>query len=158
MEIITLGRFISFYKFCADVFNDKDLEDEYYLLLSIKDLRNAVAHNNCLINSLLPNTTVYKTNFNVNRELSRIGIKKGIRNRKMSNIRVQQIITLLYTHKKLVKSIGIYNHQCESLNNTVKRMFRHIDYYTSNETIVTTFNFLKLVIDKWFPYEYTEST
>jgi len=40
-----IGRFINFYRFCAKTINDKKLVDNYYLLLSIKDLRNATAHN-----------------------------------------------------------------------------------------------------------------
>lgn len=152
IEIITFGWFISFYRYCAEeVFEDRRLLNEAYLLLASKDLRNAVAHNNCLINNLLPNTIKHKTNFGVSNALGQIGITKSIRESKMSNVRVQQIVTLLYTHKKLVSSMGIYEHQCEMLDYTVQRMFRNINYYSSNETILTTFNFLKKVIDKWFP-------
>lgn len=158
VEIITFGRFVSFYQFCATNFNDSNLEDEYYLLLSTKTLRNAVAHSNCIINNLSPNTSSYKTNYELNRELSKIGISKDIRSRKMSNVRVQQIITLLYTHKKLVTSSGVHKSQCEAINKTIERAFHHIEYYVNNETISTTFNFLKIVIDNWFKSEYNIDT
>lgn len=158
VEIITFGRFVSFYQFCAANFDDSNLEDEYYLLLSTKTLRNAVAHSNCLINNLLPNTSIYNTNYGLNRELSKIGISKSIRDRKMSNVRIQQIVTLLYTHKKLVTSSGVHKNQCEALSKTIERAFRHIEYYVGNETILTTFNFLKIVIDNWFKYEYNDIT
>lgn len=158
VEIIPFGRFISFYSFCADRFHDNKLKDEYYLLKSIKDLRNATAHNNCIINDLTPNNSKYRTKFCVNRELSKIGISKSKRDLKMSNTRIQQIVTLLYNHKRLVSSDGVHQYQSKTLNTIVERMFHHIDYYEKNETITTTFKFLKLVIDKWFPFAYNEST
>jgi abortive infection bacteriophage resistance protein len=154
IEIITFGRFISFYKFCADRFNDKNLLDDYYLLLATKGLRNAVAHNNCVINDLSPSTKIHKTNFAINRELSAAGISKDIRDRKMSNVRIQQIITLLYTHKKIVLSEGVHRHQQKEPQSVTNRMFHHIDYYSTNETISTTFHFFQQVIDKWFLYDY----
>lgn len=159
IEIITFGWFITFYIYCAkNVFEDRKLENEAYLLLASKDLRNAVAHNNCLINNLLPNTIKRATNYYVSNELSRIGVTKSIRDKKMSNVRIQQIVTLLYTHKKIVTSPGINEHQCDVLNETIQRMFRNIDFYSSNETIFTTFKFLKYVIDKWFPCSYNVNT
>lgn len=151
MEIIPFGRFINFYRFCAKTINDKRLLDNYYLLLSIKDLRNATAHNNCLINDLSPHTSRFNTNYRISHELSKLGITKAIRNKKMSNARIQQIVTLLYTHKKIIKSEGVISHQSEVLNATVTRMYKHIEYYENNEMITTNFGFLKTIIDNWYP-------
>ena len=159
VEVIPFGRFIMFYKYCADYFQDKKLTDEYYLLLSVKVLRNASAHSNCIINDLSPNTTVRQTSNEVNIALGNIpAISKTIRRRKMSNARIQQIITLLYTHKKIVTSSGVHEHQCQVLHDVLWRMFHHIDYYATNDTIKTTFNFIKVVIDNWFPTEYNTDT
>jgi len=151
MEIIPFGRFINFYRFCAKTINDKKLVDNYYLLLSIKDLRNATAHNNCLINDLSPQTTEYKTNFRISQELSKLGITKEIHGKKMSNARIQQIVTLLYTHKRIIKSDGVIKHQSEVLNAVVTRMYEHIEYYEHNQMITTNFGFLKTIIDNWYP-------
>lgn len=152
VEVITFGRLISFYLFCGDYLSIKDLVDDGYLLLSTKAFRNAAAHSNCLINDLSPGNTQHKTNYGLNRELMRLtGMSKEIRDRKMSNVRMQQIVTLLFTHKKLVKSDGTREHQGKVLNELMERMFRNIDYYQSNDSITTNFNFLKLIIDNWFP-------
>lgn len=45
LELVSFGSFIYFYKFCADKFDDKKMMDEFYLLQSVKSLRNACAHN-----------------------------------------------------------------------------------------------------------------
>lgn len=153
VEVITFGRFVYFYLFCADRFNDKALKNEGYLLISTKLFRNAVAHNNCLINDLSPNTSIHKTRYEISKALGKIGFSKEIHSKKMSNVRIQQMVTLFYTHKLLVTSTGIHNHQCDALSALVDRIFRNYDYYSTNGTISTTFNFLKLVIDNWFPNE-----
>jgi len=160
VEVISLGRFISFYYFCSQKFSDKDIHDDYFLMLAIKDLRNAAAHNNCLSNDLHSGTSSRDSNYNVTRELGKIeNISKTERKRKMSNIRVQQIVTLLYTHKKLIASAGVYEHRAIALQELISnRIFRNISYYSDNDTITTTFNFLKKVVDSWYPVAYTKST
>lgn len=163
IEIIPFGRFIAFYRFCADRFSSKELTkeltDEHYLLKSIKDLRNACAHNNCILNYLLPNTANIRPNLTIMDELSEMGISKETRRKKMSNARILQIVTLLYTHKRLVTSAGVHHHQSEMLCDVVsQRMFRHIDYYIQTPTITTTFCFLQKVVDNWFPFAYNSDT
>ena len=159
VEIISFGRFISFYGFCAKRLKNEDLLDDYHLMLAVKDLRNAAAHNNCLLNDLRPGTSTKQTNNRLQNELGSVEKSKMTRKRKMSNIRVQQIATLLYTHKKLVISPGIQKHQSERLHAIISKcFFRNIDYYENNPTIKTTFEFLRKVIDNWFPLEYNPDT
>lgn len=159
VEIIPFGRLVAFYRYCADYLNDSALADDHYLLLSAKGLRNAAAHSNCIINDLSRGTSVRRTNNAVINALAKIsGISKETRRKKLSNARIQQIVTLLYSHKKFVTSEGVHNHQCEVLHDVVDRMFQHIDYYATNDTITTTFNFIKLVVDNWFPVAYNSDT
>lgn len=44
LELTSFGSFIYFYKFCADKFDDKKMVGDFYLLQSVKSLRNACAH------------------------------------------------------------------------------------------------------------------
>ena len=159
VEIIPFGRFVAFYRFCSDYLNSKTMTNEYYLLLSAKELRNATAHSNCILNDLSPNTSLYRPNLEVLGALSQItGVSKEIRRKKMSNARIQQIITLLYSHRKFVTSEGVREHQCDALHDVVNRMYHHFDYYANNDTISTTFSFVKIVIDNWFPSAYNTDT
>lgn len=160
VEIIPFGRFVAFYRYCiSDYLKDPALVDDYYLLLSVKGLRNAAAHSNCIINDLSPRTSTRRTNNAVIDAVSKIpGVSKEVRRKKLSNARIQQIVTLLYSHKKFVTSEGVHNHQSEVLHDVVERMFHHIDYYATNDTITTTFNFIKLVVDNWFPLAYNCGT
>ena len=159
VEIISFGRFTFLYKFCADRLDSRDMLDDYYLMLAVKSLRNATAHNNCILNDLRPDTIEHGTNYGVNKGLSNIGVTKAMRKRKMSNIRIQQIITLFYAHNKMVTSVDIKEHQAKELHDLVSaRMFRNIEQYANNDTITTTFSFLKKVVDKWYPIAYNKGT
>ena len=87
------------------------------------------------------------------RELSNIScIGSGQRKNKMSNDRVQQIVTTLYAHKELA-SKGVSEHRARSLALFVERMNEHIDYYRGNPQVLTGFEFLTKVIDSWFPID-----
>ena len=70
VEVISFGRFINFLYFCADYFNEKEFKTDFFLLKDIKRIRNAAAHNNCLIHNLRPNTAKQRTNNIVSKFLS----------------------------------------------------------------------------------------
>ena len=147
--IIPFGSFISFLKFCGEYFNEKEMTDHFFLLKDVKRLRNAAAHNNCLIHNLLPNTAKHKTNYKVSRFLadSKFGISKDMRTRRMSNSAVNDIITLIYAHLTIVSSSGNVKAQGKNLKEIIDRCYKHIDYYKNNDTILSTFSFLKKVVD-----------
>lgn len=159
LEIIPFGRLVSFYKFFADRYSNKTMQDNYYILLTCKEIRNACAHNSCILNELNANTQKHKTSYKVAKELSLIpSLSKTTRTRKMSNAHIQQIVTLLYFHKQIVTSSGVHSNRSKQLHELIKRMHRNIQYYDNNENIKTSFEFLKLIVDNWFETTYTINT
>lgn len=97
LEIIPFGRLVSFYKFCAARFNDQPMMKNFYLLRTCKEIRNAAAHSNCILNDLRANTASRKADMTVANALTATnGITKGSRKNRMSNARMQQIVTLFY--------------------------------------------------------------
>ena len=150
VEILSFGSFIHFYKFCADKFDDTSMTDNVYLFLTIKKVRNASAHNNCLLNDLTMKTNTYKVNYGLSRNLSSMGIKYWQRRQKMACERTAQIVTCLYAHKQIVTSSGTHNHIASRLHEFSERLFRDFDY-SFNPTIRTTFQVFQKVIDNWFP-------
>lgn len=151
LELIPFGRMLSFYGFCAKRFNDRKMKNQYFMLLSCKDVRNAAAHSSCIINDLHINNQQRNPQYQVLNELSKIkDISKDIREKRMSNARIQEIVTLLYVHNVIVTSNGVHKKAVAQLADFEKRMMKHIDYYTSNDLILANFYFLKTVIDKWY--------
>lgn len=151
VEIIPFGRLVAFYGFCADRFAEKSMKDNFYRLLTCKEIRNASAHSNCILNDLKARTASHGTNAAVTSELMRIKrMNTNFRKNRMSNARIQQIVTLLYMHKIMVGSESIRKTESEELQKIMKRMDRNCGYYESNLMIRGTFDFLKMVVDNWF--------
>lgn len=158
MEVVTFGTFTYFYKFCAKKFGDQDMVDDFYLLQSVKGLRNACAHNNCIINDMRAGKPRHKARYAVMEALGEVdGVGAGQRRSKMSNERFQQIVTTLYMHKHLASS-GIYKHRCSELAKFVERVNRHLDYYVGNDQVLSGFYFLTKVIGAWFPVPIVEES
>ena len=151
IEVISFGSFLYFYKFCAGRFGDRRMLDEFYLLQAVKSLRNACTHNNCILNSLCAGKPMHKPRYAVMQELSTIpDIGYYQRKSKMSNDRIQQIVTTLYVHRNLA-SQGVLEHRASSLSAFTHRMNEHIDYYRGNLQVYSGFVFLTKVIEAWFP-------
>lgn len=154
IEIVPFGRLVAFYGFCADRFSDKSMKDTFYRLLTCKEIRNALAHSNCILNNLKAKTAAHSTNAAVTSELMKIkGMNTNFRKNRMSNARIQQVVTLLYTHKDMVESEGIKRSESEDLKKIMERVDKNYDYYNTNPMIKGTFDFLKLVVDSWFKSE-----
>ena len=150
VEVIPFGRLIKFYRFVADKLQDRKMIDESYMLMDVRELRNACAHNNCIINDLKAYTSQYSANYRVLNAVAKIGVSKKVRDNKLSNIRMKQLITLLYLNKNIVTSEGVLKHQTESLQKLKGRIEHHIDYYDTNQLIQTNFRFLNKIIDNWY--------
>lgn len=151
LEIIPFGQMISFYKFCSDRFRDKKMQNNFYLLLACKDIRNACAHNSCVLNDLSAGNAVTRAKAGVHKALSKIpALSKNVRSKKMSNERIQQIITLLYTHSEIVTSPGVKLKTAEKVKKLSARISKNASYYDNNLLIKTSFEFLITVIDNWF--------
>lgn len=151
VEIISFGSFNEFYRFCALRLKNKEMQQTYSMLMEVKSLRNASAHNNCILNDLCTKDTTHQTQYQVSTELGKIqGISKQKRITKMENPRIRQIVTLLYAHKIIVNSSGVHKHMCLRLKEMSDRLFRDFDY-ASNPTVSSTFAFIQLIVDAWFP-------
>lgn len=151
LEVVPFARVVDFYKFCADRFQDKRMNSLYFQLLACKDIRNAAAHSSCILNDLHLNTAQHKTSYEINYELAHAkGISRSQYSKRMTNARMQQIVTLLYVHKEVIKSDGVHEKACNMLYGLKQRMNKNINYYDTNELIKKTIDFLGKIIDNWF--------
>lgn len=151
LEVIPFGRLVSFYEFCARRFDDDKMLAMYYCLLTCKDVRNAAAHSSCILNDLHRKTAIHRASNNINRAIVKSGrVSKKTFKSCMSNARLQAIVTLLYTHKKVVTSEGVHKKMCSLLQEFKDRMFVNADYYSKNPLIATSFKFISDIIDIWY--------
>ena len=123
----------------------------YYCLLACREIRNAAAHSNCILNDLHVSNSVHRASYEVMNSLARIPtLSATSRSKKMSNDRIREFVTLLYTHKALVSSEGVHNKTSVKLREFLARMNKNKRYYSKNNLIESSFGFIEKVIDFWF--------
>lgn len=151
IEVLSFGEFINLYKLYFSQYPSKNNMSK--LLWSSRMMRNAAAHNNCLLNSLKkPYTYDSKTiskNWEVARFVSDIpGIREDARVKKMANPVIHDFLVTLYLFDRVVSSEMVKSHTFKELKkNVTERFSKHAEYYSKNEVIKSSFDFLSKVVD-----------
>ena len=149
VEIMSFGEFIELYQLYYSKYPSKDSDFSSYLW-SIKFLRNAAAHNNCLLNTLKApyHVSIHQTK-GIQLELSKIkNISKNSRNKWMSNPVIHDFVVLVFVYLKLVKSTGIKRSGIDQLTKLFnERMPRNKEYFTKNNVITESYHFVSKVIN-----------
>lgn len=91
LEIITFGELVNFYDFYTNEYKLKDENKDVYILRDIVKLRNAVAHNNCILSELNMKKNKYPPSYKIIQFLNNCNIGKDTRSKKLSNSRIRQI-------------------------------------------------------------------
>ena len=149
LEMISFGQFIYFYGYCAERFDNARMRDKKYMLLSVRKIRIAAAHNNCLINDMHTYPTQHKISLVILKELSSIGINQKQRYKRMHSERIYLITLCLFLHKECVPSSGTNQIVSKKLYELSNRFFRDFDY-KDNNLIQSTFSFIQKLIDTWY--------
>ena len=119
-------------------------------LWSVKFLRNASAHNNCIINSLkAPYQVSLRKNRDILYQVSTIKtISQKSRDTWMKNPVVHDFIVLIYVYLNVIKSDGIKKKGIQDLKWLFdERMVRHKDYFEKNNNIVESYRFTSKCVD-----------
>jgi hypothetical protein len=151
VEVLSFGEFISLYQLYFSYYQEENSVSNE--LMPIKFIRNAAAHNNCLINSLkIPCKADFSPNLKVTNAISRIpGIKAGSREKKMKNPVIHDFIALLYVLLYVlcqICSAKTVKHTFEELEILfTERMTKHGDYFSKNQNIISSYEFVKKIID-----------
>ena len=151
LEMIPFGRLVSFYTFCAKRYGDSRMKEKSFVLRTCGKIRNASAHNSCVLNDLRPSHSSRYPCYSVQEALSEIpGLSDSLRRRKMRNDRLQQIATLFYAHTAFVTSAGVRKKASDLLHDLSSRMDRNPSFYAKNDLVRSSFDFLKIIISSWF--------
>ena len=148
VELVSFGELAHLCGFYNQIYNRNVLGFDNRLLNSVRDLRNASAHNNCLINQLnmKNNTPLDEIRKYVENNKS---IGTTSRNKKLSNKFMYDFVTLIYVYFKIVQSEKMKDHKKQEIKTLFEeRIARHADYFESNLLIKSSFDFLKKVVDK----------
>lgn len=124
---------------------------ERVLLNSVRDIRNASAHSNCLINNLSPGTN--KPHGTIVNYISEIAnINKDTCKKKLSNKFVYDFVCLLCAYNIYIIPTTTRKKRFTELNKLFNdRMLRHKDWFIQNNRISSTYNFCKKILDVFAP-------
>lgn len=148
LEIITFGELVNFYDFYTNEYKLKDENKDVYILRDIVKLRNAVAHNNCILSELNMKKNKYSPSYKIIQFLNNCNIGKDTRSKKLSNSRIRQITYTLYMFNEIVTSDGIKNNVKKDINELFfDRIIKHKEYYNNNELLKSIYCYFKKIIE-----------
>lgn len=147
VELISFGGLAYLCSFYSKKY-DIDLADNI-LLNSVRDIRNAAAHSNCLINYLLPGNN--KAHNNVVSRVKKISdISKNARDKKLSNKFIYDFTCLLFAYDEIVTSSETKRIRMLELQDLFnKRMLQNKNWFNNNNLITSSYVFMKKILDSF---------
>lgn len=148
-ELIDFGGLCKLYKTYLQTYPDRQLP-KYNFVYCIRNLRNASAHSNCLINKIPSHSG------NINADINNIVAKiPTISNSsRLKYLRVQPIhdfTILLYWYSNFVKSEGLQKtRKAELYELFFRRMLEHRDYFIQNNYITYAYLFCSKLVRYFF--------
>lgn len=147
MEIITFGELVNFYEYFSREYNLKKEINNVFILREIVKLRNAVAHNSCVLCELGKKDNKYALDYRIVNYLNNCGIGKETRNNKSSNSRIKQMTYTLYMFNEIVTSTGVKSNVVEDINKLFYgTIILHKEYYNNNELLKSIYNYFDKII------------
>ncbi|MBE6140422.1 MAG: Abi family protein [Firmicutes bacterium] len=151
LEIITLGELVNFYEFFSKEYQLKKEIKNIFILREIVKLRNAVAHNSCVLCDLDKKDNEYAPDFKIVNYLNLCGIGKETRNNKLSNSRIKQMTYTLYMFNEIVTSDGVKRNVITDINELFyERIILHKEYYNNNELLKSIYAYFDKIIKKYY--------
>ncbi|MDD4569461.1 MAG: Abi family protein [Tepidanaerobacteraceae bacterium] len=151
VEALSFGDFTKLYQLYYSKYETKGSMEKY--LWSVRFLRNAAAHNSCLLNSLrIPYSKKVKPNMRIMNFLSKIdGISREARNSKMKNPVVHDFVVTLFVFNNVTTSEKIKKKTMEELKGLIDgRFIANKEFFRKNQLIISYYDFVKKVIDYFY--------
>ena len=151
LEIITFGELVNFYEFFSKEYDLKIEIKNVFILREIVKLRNAVAHNSCVLSDLDKKDNNFAPDYKIVNYLKSCNIKKETRDNKLSNSRIRQITYTLYMFNEIVTSTGIKKNITKDISNLFyERIILHKEYYNNNELLKSIYTYFNKIIKKYY--------
>lgn len=148
MELLSFGDFIDFYNSYYAKNNTTNAFKP--LLRPIKFLRNAAAHNNCLINNLSVKDETFTPTDSLNTRIGKIpGIQPKALHRNMGNKIIHDFVALIVVYNEVASPNArvLVMERLATLFN--ERISQNAEYFVKNQTISSSYKFVKKVVDNY---------
>ncbi len=144
IELLSFGNFIKFYEFYNKTFYPDDKDKIEKLLWNIRIIRNAVAHNNCLLNNISLKDKIQKNN-NLSQILSTSSYTRNLYKQNKNKKLLYDIIAVLYVYFSITTN---EDHKTEIKNELEEKIYNRVTqngYFIKNKDISDFFELLKIV-------------
>lgn len=148
VEVLSFGDFTKLYQLYYEKYETLGSVEQH--LWSVRFLRNAAAHNSCLLNSLkTPYSRKIIPNKEVNIFISKIdGISPDVRKRRMVNPVIHDFIVTLYVFNKISTSKALKMSTNTELKDLLdNRFINKSEFFETNQLIVSYYKFVKNIVD-----------
>lgn len=147
VELVSFGDLLYFCTFYKETYGTKIVNN--MLMNTIRDLRNAAAHSNCILNKMTEKIDSTKQiNNNISNFIKSMpDISKTSRVNNLNNKFTNSFITLLYVYDCLMLEDSKQKRYREIRSFLEGRVVKNKNYFKSNTKIVGVYNFHKKVID-----------
>jgi cytochrome c-type biogenesis protein CcmH/NrfF len=147
VELISFGELLYFCSFYEEVYGVQIVNNT--LMNTVRDVRNAAAHSNCLLNKMTERIDSTKQ---VNNDISNFiknmsDISKTSRVNNLNYKFTNSFITLLYVYDCLMSENSKQKRYIQLQEFLNCRVIKNKSYFKSNSKIVGVYNFHKKVID-----------
>lgn len=147
VELISFGDLLYFCSFYEKIYGVQIINNK--LMNTVRDVRNAAAHSNCLLNKM---TEKIDSTKQVNNEISSfiIGMKNISKTSRVNNLSYKftnNFVTVLYVYDSLMNEIPKQKRYKEIQEFMNGRVVKNKQFFQSNSKIVGVYNFHKKVID-----------
>jgi len=151
LEIITFGELVNFYEFFSKEYELKNEIKNVFILREVVKLRNAVAHNSCVLCDLDKKDNNFAPDYKIVNYLNNCEIGKETRDNKLSNSRIRQITYTLYMFNEIVTSTGVKINVTKDINDLFyERIILHKEYYNNNELLKSIYAYFNKIIKKHY--------
>lgn len=154
VELLSFGKFVELYTLYYQTYKGENYSD---YLQSIKFLRNAAAHSNCILSSIVQpkgerkfRKTVQLTNALAN---ARKDISEHARNKYMANPIFHDFVALLFVYNDVLKESANRSMRERTIQELYKffcdedgRVLKNKNYFKKNQCITEAYNFVADVI------------
>ena len=148
VELISFGDPTYLIAFYDSLYSDPIVNNKF--MNTVRDIRNAAAHSNCLINRLFePLRTGQQVDSNISTYIKTIpNISSAARTKNLNYRVIYNFVTLLYVYDRVVPEGIAKQRRLSELKELFNvRMIAHKDYFQSNNKITGIYNFMKKVVD-----------
>lgn len=159
VEVLSFGDFVKLFELYYNLYPETKSKTITHLLWPLKFIRNASAHNNCLLNTLRKpyvHTHLFNNAKNIiepNKELVRLlskipNISKETRKKKISNPIIHDFVATLFLFNEVCTSKTLKEKQFYNLKQLLDvRFCKSKNYFINDNVFTSNYEFVKKIID-----------